>query len=561
MNIDPIPVCADTPSDSPSSAQQTAAANLPGAGAPAQDVAVAEAAVPAAAEPQAGAAVPANDSGGNDSAQPEKPRIPAEPPLRRLVQNGPRRPDAAERRAAPRRGGFRGRSGGPRPPRDRAPDAEGAGGDRDPLLDTAALEERPRGKVPPPSRRQPLSADLEQEFESLMAGASMEELVAGSPAAATVGDGIEIDSRRRAVVVKIHGDDVFFALDGRNEGVASVRQFRDPPDLGLELEVVVTGYNPDDGFYLVSVPGSSVDVQDWSDLVQGAVVEARVTGSNVGGLECLVGHIRGFIPASQIEVFRVEHYPDYYDKKLLCLVTEANERRRNLVLSHRALVEREKEEQRQQLLAELQVGDVREGTVTSIRDFGAFVDIGGLDGLIHISQLSWEHVSHPSEVLQVGQKIRVKVEKVHQQTGKIGLNYRDLLDHPWHDIETRFPVDTVVKGVVTRTAKFGAFVKLAPGVEGLVHISELAHHRVVQVTNVVHEGEEIEVKVLSVDPESQRISLSLKDAHPIPTLESMEAAEQEPDEPLRKPVVPPSGKPLKGGTTRESGGEKFGLNW
>jgi len=428
-------------------------------------------------------------------------------------------------------------------------------------LDTAALEERPRGKVPPPSRRQPLSADLEQEFESLMAGASMEELVAGSPAAATVGDGIEIDSRRRAVVVKIHGDDVFFALDGRNEGVASVRQFRDPPDLGLELEVVVTGYNPDDGFYLVSVPGSSVDVQDWSDLVQGAVVEARVTGSNVGGLECLVGHIRGFIPASQIEVFRVEHYPDYYDKKLLCLVTEANERRRNLVLSHRALVEREKEEQRQQLLAELQVGDVREGTVTSIRDFGAFVDIGGLDGLIHISQLSWEHVSHPSEVLQVGQKIRVKVEKVHQQTGKIGLNYRDLLDHPWHDIETRFPVDTVVKGVVTRTAKFGAFVKLAPGVEGLVHISELAHHRVVQVTNVVHEGEEIEVKVLSVDPESQRISLSLKDAHPIPTLESMEAAEQEPDEPLRKPVVPPSGKPLKGGTTRESGGEKFGLNW
>ncbi len=363
-------------------------------------------------------------------------------------------------------------------------------------------------------------------------------------------------------MVKIHGDDVFFALDARNEGVASLRQFREPPDLGMEMDVVVTGYQPDDGIYEVSVPGASVAVQDWSDLIEGAIVEARVTGSNVGGLECLVGQIRGFIPASQIETFRVENYPDYYEKKLLCVVTEANERRRNLVLSHRALLEREKEAQRKQLLEELQPGDVREGTVTSVRDFGAFVDIGGLDGLVHISQLSWDHIAHPNEVLQVGQKIRVKVEKVNRETGKIGLNYRDLLDHPWTDIEQRLPVDSLVKGVVTRTAKFGAFVKLAPGVEGLVHISELAHHRVIQVTNVVREGEEIEVKILSVDPESQRISLSLKDAHPLPTMEPTETAEEEAaDEPLRKPLVPPSHKPLKGGTSRDAGGDKFGLNW
>jgi len=563
MNVDPIPVSADTTSDSSSSpAPETASAKLPTDGGPADGSVVADAEAPPAAVPQAVESAPAAEGGEHGPAQQERPRVPAEPPLRRRVQDTSRRAGAAERPPTSRRGGFRGRNGGPRPPRDRDQAAEDAAGDRDPLLDAAALEDRPRTKVPPPSRRQPLSADLEQEFESAMAGASMEELVTGSPGAATVGDGIEIDSRRHAVVVKIHGDDVFFALDARNEGVASLRQFRDPPDLGMEMDVVVTGYHPEDGFYEVSVPGSSVDVQDWSDLVQGAVVEARVTGSNVGGLECMVGHIRGFIPASQIEIFRVEHYPDYYDKKLLCVVTEANERRRNLVLSHRALVEREKEEQRQKLLAELQVGDVREGTVTSVRDFGAFVDLGGLDGLIHISQLSWERVSHPSEVLQAGQKIRVKVEKVNQQTGKIGLNYRDLLDHPWHDIEERFPVDSLVKGVVTRTAKFGAFVKLAPGVEGLVHISELAHHRVVQVTNVVREGEEIEVKILAVDPESQRISLSLKDAHPLPTAEPTGVAEEEaPDEPLRKPAVPATGKPLKGGTARESGGDKFGLNW
>lgn len=563
MNVDPIPVSADTTSDfSSSPAPQTAAAKLPMDGSPAGGSVVADAAAPPAAAQRAVESGPAAEGGANGPAPQERPRVSAEPPLRRRVQDTSRRTGAAERPPASRRGGFRGRGGGPRPPRDREQAADGAASERAPLLDGAELDDRPRVKVPPPSRRQPLSADLEQEFESAMAGASMEELVTGSPGAATVGDGIEIDSRRHAVVVKIHGDDVFFALDARNEGVASLRQFRDPPDLGLEMEVVVTGYHPEDGFYEVSVPGSSVDVQDWSDLVQGAVVEARVTGSNVGGLECMVGHIRGFIPASQIEIFRVEHYPDYYDKKLLCVVTEANERRRNLVLSHRALIEREKEEQRQKLLAELQAGDVREGTVTSVRDFGAFVDIGGLDGLIHVSQLSWERVSHPSEVLQVGQKVRVKVEKVNQQTGKIGLNYRDLLDHPWHDIEERFPVDSLVKGVVTRAAKFGAFVKLAPGVEGLVHISELAHHRVVQVTNVVREGEEIEVKILAVDPESQRISLSLKDAHPLPTVEPTGVAEEEaPDEPLRKPAVPPTGKPLKGGTTRESGGEKFGLNW
>jgi len=577
MNIDPIPERADTTSETSSFPDlQTPAASLPTASVPADGAVAENAAGPPAAQP-ASAATTTAEGRENGSAEKDKPRVPAEPPLRRRVQNGTRRSGTAERPPAPRRGGFRNRGGGPsgekkpgfperagllpRQPSDRER-ADDPGGDRDPLLDEAALDDRPRTKVPPPSRRQPLSADLEQEFESAMAGASMEELVSGGPGSAIVGSGIEIDSRRHAVVVKIHGDDVFFALDGRNEGVASLRSFREPPDLGMEMDVMVTGYNAEDGFYEVSAPGSSIDVQDWSDLVEGAVVEARVTGSNVGGLECMVGHIRGFIPASQIEMFRVEHYPDYYDKKLLCLVTEANQRRRNLVLSHRALLEREREEQRKKLLEELQVGDVREGTVMSVREFGAFGDIGGLEGLGHISQLSWERITHPSEVLQVGQKIRVKVEKINQQTGKIGLNYRDLLDHPWTNIELRFPIDSIVKGLVTRTAKFGAFVKLAPGVEGLVHISELAHHRVVQVTNVVREGDEIEVKILAVDPESQRISLSLKDAHPIPGVEPTEAAEEEtPDEPPRKSVVPPTRKPLKGGTARDSGGDKFGLNW
>jgi small subunit ribosomal protein S1 len=351
----------------------------------------------------------------------------------------------------------------------------------------------------------------------------MDELLGVVPSAS--GETLEVDSKHQARVMKIHGDNVFCSIDGRNEAVASLRQFPEPPELGSELEVVIRSFHAEDGLYEVAVSGGAIDVHDWSDLVEGALVEARITGSNVGGLECMVGGIRGFIPASQIDVFRVEHYADYYEKKLPCVVTEANPRRRNLVLSHRAFLEREREQQRQKLLEELDSGQVREGVVSSVRDFGVFVDLGGVDGLIHISQLSWDRINHPSEVLEMGQRVRVKIEKVNRDTGKISLSYRDLLAHPWSDVEQRFPLNATVKGTVTRIAEFGAFVKIAPGVEGLIHISELAHHRVVQVRNVVKEGEEVEVKIVSVDEEQQRIGLSLKAAHPLAQAAEQEGAE------------------------------------
>jgi small subunit ribosomal protein S1 len=443
---------------------------------------------------------------------------------------------------------------GRRPRRGTAP-PEQAGAEQT----AAALVDRPRATVPRPSRRDPLSPELEQELNATLSGASLDELV-GLGRATPQDDSLEIDSRHRATVLKVHGDSVFFTLGGRHEGAAPLRQFKEPPAIGTPLDVIVTGFNVDEGLYDLTVPGGSVDVHDWDDLVEGSVVEARVTGANTGGLECMVGHVRGFIPSSQIAMYRVENYAEFYEKKLLCVVTEANKRRRNLVLSHRAVLERQKEEERQKLIGELEVGQVREGVVRSVRDFGAFVDLGGVDGLIHISQLSWERVKHPSEILQEGQKVRVKIEKINTETGKVGLSYRDLLDHPWTNIDQRFPVDAMVKGTVSRTAKFGAFVKLAPGVEGLIHISELAHHRVVQVTNVVKEGDEVEVKILSVDPHAQRIALSLKAAHPLPESETP-ASEEEPDEPPRELAVLPRNQPLKGGTNRATGGDKFGLNW
>jgi small subunit ribosomal protein S1 len=311
------------------------------------------------------------------------------------------------------------------------------------------------------------------------------------------------------------------------------------------------------------MPGSAVDVADWSEIQEGEVVEAVITGSNTGGLECKVGNIRGFIPASQIAPYRVENMGEFVGQKALCVISEANERRGNLILSRRAVLERERVEQRAERLASIEVGAAVKGTVRKIMDFGAFVDIGGLDGLLHISQLSYERVKHPSEILQEGQQIDVRIDKIDPQSGKIGLSYRSLQEHPWANIQSRFAVGSLVKGTVTRIAEFGAFVRLATGVEGLVHLSELAHYRVQRVSSVVSEGQEVEVKVLSIEEEKQRISLSLKAAQaPPPSAETEEeaAATEAVAEPPRKSVRKQDG-PLRGGTGGSAGGDRFGLKW
>ncbi len=443
-----------------------------------------------------------------------------------------------------------------------------AGPDRPIKIETAqppATPDVPPPVVPPPpvplpSIRQPLSDDLEQQFAAAMANTSLDDILASGMVDSAAAP-IELESRHRTAVTRIHGDNVFFNLGGRNEGVASLRQFPEPPQLGAELEVIVKSYSADDGLYELVVPGASAHVEDWSDVAEGTVVEARITGANTGGLECKVGTLRGFIPASQIAIFRVEDYAEFLDQKLLCVVTEANPQRKNLVLSRRAILEREKEETRRQMLESLEVGQIVDGVVRKVLDFGAFVDIGGIDGLVHVSQLSWDRVSHPNEVLQEGQKVRVKIEKVDQQTGKIGLSYRDLLEHPWVNIQEKFSVDTIVKGKVSRIAKFGAFVKLAPGIEGLVHISELSYNRVPSVGSVVAEGQDVDVKILSVDTDAQRIALSLKAVLPEPAAPEVEELPDEAADAKREAVVARRSKPLKGGTSRDSGGEQFGLRW
>jgi small subunit ribosomal protein S1 len=461
----------------------------------------------------------------------------------------------------PRRGSGHSGGGAPgeRPPRDKHA-AENADVDRAIEMERASRrEESTKSLVPVPNRRQK-SDELEAEVAAALGGMSLDEIVVGE--IKNSGERLENESRHRAQVAEIHGDDVFFTLGGKNQGVASLRSFAEPPLVGDMVEVVVTGLNPEDNLYDLAVPGAAMVASKWTDVAEGSLVEARITGANTGGLECEVAGTRGFIPASQVSLFRIENFGDYVGQKLVCVVTESNERRGNLVLSRRAVLEREKEESKKTLLAELEPGQMREGTVRKLQDFGAFVDLGGVDGLIHVSQLSWERVKHPSEVLKEGQTVRVRVERIDRDTGKIGLSLKNPEEHPWTGIEQRFPVGSLVRGPVSRIAQFGAFVKLAPGVEGLIHISELAHHKVFRVENVVKEGEEVECKVLSVDAEAQRMSLSLKATIAKVVKESDKPKDQpEVEEPPREPVIPKRSGPLKGGAGKTSGGEQFGLKW
>jgi predicted RNA-binding protein with RPS1 domain len=428
--------------------------------------------------------------------------------------------------------------------------------DKVPLVEPTASR-----KVQPPNVRAQLTPELEQELAAALGDLPVEALLVGDSAQSAAGGELEPESRHRARIVMVHRDDVFLDLGGRRQGILSARSFVEPPEAGAVVEVIVSRFDPAEGLYTVTLPGGAVHVEDWSQVSEGMVVEARVTGHNKGGLECEVSQLRGFIPASQMSLYRVEDMSQFVGQKFACVVTEANPDKRNLVLSRRAVLEREKAESKANLLATLEVGQLREAVVRSLQEFGAFVDLGGIDGLIHISQLSWDRIRHASEVLEVGQKVKVKIQKIDPETGKIGLAFRDLAENPWSGAAQKYAPRSKVQGTVSRITEFGAFVRLEAGIEGLIHISELAHKRVFRAGDIVQEGQTVEVLVLSVDAEQQRIGLSLKalEARPTPVGKDKEPEPAEPEPPLK---VPAKRKvPLKGGIGQASGGEKFGLKW
>ncbi len=285
-------------------------------------------------------------------------------------------------------------------------------------------------------------------------------------------------------------------------------------------------------------------------------VEARVIETNKGGLSVEVNGIRGFLPISQIDIYRVENAEQFVNQKLLCEVTEVDPAQKNLIVSRRVLLEKQRDEQREKLWQELAEGQTREGIVRSVKDFGAFVDLGGVDGLLHVSEMSWSRVDNAASVVQPGQKIKVQILKIDHEKRKLSLGLKQLQASPWQQMQDKYSVGSIVTGKVTRLMDFGAFVELEPGIEGLIHISELAPQRVRRVADIVKPDQVVQVKVMSIDPVQRRIGLSLKAAAPEPAPVAEEAAApEEPEQPPRPPKVRTT--PLRGGIGSGGSNELF----
>jgi len=352
---------------------------------------------------------------------------------------------------------------------------------------------------------------------------------------------------RKGQILTVSPNEVLVDIGAKTDAVVSSRDLEtmDPEEFaqlkpGKEINVYVVRSDDREGGLVVSINLARA-YEDWiraQELMEsGEIINVTVTGHNKGGVVGSFGSIQGFIPASQITSLRPRGQGDrdgsdlaeLVGKELPVKVIEVNRRRRRLILSERAAQREWRAHQRERLLSELRVGEVRTGTVSNLCDFGAFVDLGGIDGLVHISELAWEHVNHPRDVLSVGQEVQVEVLRVDQDRQRIGLSLKRTQPDPWQSIASRYKAGQIIDGVVTHLAKFGAFVELEPGVEGLVHVSELADGNVEEPGQIVSEGERLTVLILDVDSEQRRISLSLRQV-PTPAPEQAGEAERVPEE-------------------------------
>src|SRR4051812_1723986 len=321
-------------------------------------------------------------------------------------------------------------------------------------------------------------------------------------------------------VVRVDKDEVLVDIGYKSEGVIpvselSIRRSINPVDevtVGDDIAALVLTKEDAEGRLILSKKRARFEIA-WKAIEgaheKGEPVTGRVIEVVKGGLILDLG-VRGFLPASLVDIRRVQDLDEFMGQELECKVIELNRSRNNVVLSRRAVLEEERKEQRQRILDRLNPGDVVEGTISNIVDFGAFVDLDGMDGLIHISELSWSHVNHPSEVLEIGQTVRVQVLDIDRDRQRISLGLKQTQTDPWQQVLESYQEGDVVQGTVTKVVTFGAFVEILPGVEGLVHISELAQHHVENPREIVSQGDKVHVRILEVDAERRRLSLSLK---------------------------------------------------
>jgi small subunit ribosomal protein S1 len=321
-------------------------------------------------------------------------------------------------------------------------------------------------------------------------------------------------------VVRVDKDEVLIDIGYKSEGVIpvselSIRRSVNPADevqIGDEIDALVMTKEDADGRLILSKKRARFEMA-WKRIEgaaeSGEPVEGIVIEVVKGGLILDLG-VRGFLPASLVDIRRVQDLDEFMGQTLRCKVIELNRSRNNVVLSRRAVLEEERKEMRQAILDRLSPGDVVTGTISNIVDFGAFVDLEGIDGLIHISELSWSHVNHPSELLDIGQEVQVKVLDIDRERQRISLGLKQTQSDPWQQVIDTYDQGDVIEGRVTKVVTFGAFIEVVPGVEGLVHISELAQHHVENPREVVSQGETVKAKIIEMDPERRRLSLSLK---------------------------------------------------
>ncbi len=370
-------------------------------------------------------------------------------------------------------------------------------------------------------------------------------------------------------VVKIDKDEVLVDIGFKSEGVIpahelSIKQDVDPSrvvSVGDRVEALVLQKEDKEGRLILSKKRAQYE-RAWGNIEAikqaGGIVKGPVIEVVKGGLIVDIG-LRGFLPASLVELRRVRDLAPYVGRELECKIIELDKNRNNVVLSRRAYLEEAHSEQRKEFLENLKPGEIRTGTVSSIVNFGAFVDLGGVDGLVHVSELSWRHVDHPSEVVQVGQEISVEVLDVDLTRERVSLSLKNTQEDPWRAFARQNHPGDVVQGTVTKLVPFGAFVKVADGIEGLVHISELAERHVELPEQVVSLGQDVSVKVIDVDLDRRRISLSMKQAlggQPAPASEIEREASTPAPAPARpeiaaEPDIAPEPSPPASGSDAE----------
>ncbi|MFP6753365.1 MAG: S1 RNA-binding domain-containing protein, partial [Pirellulaceae bacterium] len=323
----------------------------------------------------------------------------------------------------------------------------------------------------------------------------------------------------------IRVDDEFVVVDVgfKSEGTIHVNEWdsdEDPPEAGQTLQVLIEELEDEfgrtgDQYGMVSLSKrKAAKILAWTEMMQhveeGQIVKGMVNRKIKGGLLVDIG-VNVFLPASQVDIRRPNDIGDFIGQEVECEVLKIDEARRNIVVSRRSLIEKQRKQDRDALLSTLEVKQIRKGVVKNIADFGAFVDLGGLDGLLHITDMSWERIGHPSEMVSIDQEIEVMVLNIDRENEKVALGLKQQQSNPWEGVEEKYPVDSRVMGEVVNVMSYGAFVKLEPGIEGLVHISELSWTRRINHPNeLVQIGDEVEVVVLAVNPEKQQMSMGIK---------------------------------------------------